>query len=511
MDVGVRVRGVVGQWTRQCWGRGIVQVAPPPRRRLEATLLSEVYAPLLLPRQTDRLLAVPRLVAGRYLTFTLRRAELRAAALPLSAGTDMAGRLSAVRDHFLQLALARLSKARGAGSDCQDDARSAAAIEGACRTRSIEPAVVDRLVALAPTDSRNLRRLMVRPEDLSPALKQAVHQAEVLAYLAADVADVRDGVALRPSNAYLAIALSNPAGAREELSRVVEGHLSAFENLLTDLGGPPADVLRRQMVPLLDPLEGPLPQPPAAPAALAEGGVSASVVLFGMLCVVGWLVAYAGIIHRGFTDHTYGVPLAALAANVCWEFAYGFLLDPLADYFHTSSIFGFLVDVVIVAQAFAYGGAQFPGLWVGDHFGLFFAGCLAIAMPVVYFGFIDLDDPDGEYTGFGINLMMSVLYIAMLVRRGSGDGQSLWIASGKGFGTLCAWVATALTVTTTPAQPWPSGWRAFIKGSLEHRTYPLTPLINVMYGWTFVLDAIYTAQLYRQLRADGVSSPWRRF
>lgn len=238
--------------------------------------------------------------------------------------------------------------------------------------------------------------------------------------------------------------------------------------------------------------------------------MSGSVVLFGLLCVVGWLVAYASIISRGFADATYGVPLPALVANLSWEFAYGFLLDPLGDYFHTSSIFGFVVDLVIGWQAWKYGRGQFAGTLLGRHFHPLFLLSLAIAFPVTYLAFLEFNDPDGEYTGFGINLMMSILYLVMLERRGGPDGQSMYIAVGKWLGTFCAWVATALTVTTPPDRTWPEGWRQFTRDSLQNRSYPLTPLINVMYGWTFLLDAVYGVLLYRRLRVAGIS-PWRRF
>lgn len=70
--------------------------------------------------------------------------------------------------------------------------------------------------------------------------------------------------------------------------------------------------------------------------------------------------------------------------------------------------------------------------------------------------------------------------------------------------------ATALTVTTSSSRTWPTGWTQFARDALLHRSYPLTPLINVMYAWTFVLDGAYSVLLYRRLRLAGIS-PWRRF
>jgi len=66
---------------------------------------------------------------------------------------------------------------------------------------------------------------------------------------------------------------------------------------------------------------------------------------------------------------------------------------------------------------------------VKRYFPVFFCAAVAIAFPVVYLGFLEFNDPDGEYTGFGINLMMSMLFVAMLLRRDSPAGQSMYIRS----------------------------------------------------------------------------------
>jgi hypothetical protein len=38
-----------------------------------------------------------------------------------------------------------------------------------------------------------------------------------------------------------------------------------------------------------------------------------------------WTVTYLLIIRRGFLDHTYGMPLVALCANLSWEFIFSFV------------------------------------------------------------------------------------------------------------------------------------------------------------------------------------------
>jgi hypothetical protein len=50
---------------------------------------------------------------------------------------------------------------------------------------------------------------------------------------------------------------------------------------------------------------------------------------------------------------------------------------------------------------------------------------------------------------------------------------------------------------------------AFLRDSLTHTTYPLTPLINVLYGVTFVVDIFYIVLLHRMLRRNGIA-PFER-
>lgn len=85
----------------------------------------------------------------------------------------------------------------------------------------------------------------------------------------------------------------------------------------------------------------------------------------------------------------------------------------------------------------------------------------------------------------------------------------MYIAISKWQGTFFAWIATALTVTTDPAHQWPESFWSFLTGAFTHTTYPLTPMINVMYGVTFLVDIVYIGLLYAKLKERGIS-PWRR-
>jgi hypothetical protein len=489
--------------------RAIVGVGPPAGRDIEAGLMEDVYARLLRESVWRRARQAPGDLAVRYLAFAAKRGRLTASA-PDPVGGRILPRLPERRDALIDKALVRLCATPRAGRQLRL-LQELAEVESAVRGGSTDEQQLGRLLELAPTEVRLVRdRARSRDGRISDSVREALEPAEVLAYVAGEVS--RYGSATEPNRSMLYTAFVDVHGdaAPDRLRDEVAAYYRLFLERLDDV--PPQDRSRveelcgRRFAAAL----GDYPVPTPGRPAEVGGGVSGSVVLFGLLCVVGWLVAYASIISRGFADATYGVPLPALVANLSWEFAYGFLLDPLGDYFHTASIFGFLIDLVIGWQAWKYGGRQFAGTPAGRHFRPFLLLSLAVAFPVTYLAFLEFNDPDGEYTGFGINLMMSILFLVMLERRGGPDGQSMYIAVGKWLGTFCAWVATALTVTTSPDRTWPAGWRQFIRDSLRNRSYPLTPLINVMYGWTFMLDAVYSVLLYRRLRLAGIP-PWRRF
>ncbi|MFC3892466.1 hypothetical protein ACFOWZ_13370 [Lentzea rhizosphaerae] len=236
---------------------------------------------------------------------------------------------------------------------------------------------------------------------------------------------------------------------------------------------------------------------------------SSIVVVTGVACAIFWLIAYVGIIYRGFKDKTYGMPIAALAANLSWEAAYGFFINPFGDHIHTLSIAWFALDVIIFYQVYKYAPSEFEEP-VRKYIRPILFAAVAVAYPAVHLGFFEFNDPDGEYTGFGVNFMMSILFVTMLISRGSSRGQSLYIAFAKFMGTFLAWLATALTVTTSTTKALPDSFWSFWADSLSHDKYPLTPLINYLYLVVFVFDILYMVMLYKRLKADGIK-PLRHF
>jgi hypothetical protein len=137
-----------------------------------------------------------------------------------------------------------------------------------------------------------------------------------------------------------------------------------------------------------------------------------------------WTLAYLLIIRRGFIDQTWGMPLAALCANVAWEFIFAFVY-PHGKTQRAVNTVWFLFDLVLVYQA-----ARFdPAAW------LLLPG-LPLAAAAILWSRQRLGDRRGQYSAFGQNLLMSVLFVAMIMERGDLAGQSMAIALLKLVGTL---------------------------------------------------------------------------
>jgi len=160
------------------------------------------------------------------------------------------------------------------------------------------------------------------------------------------------------------------------------------------------------------------------------------ITVLTLISGISWTLVYIGLIQRGFKDKTYGMPLFALAFNIAWEFMFAFLVVQGLNLQRVVNIIWFLVDAVIVYTYFQYGRRDFPK----DKERFFIPWSLAafgVAFLVIYFAHYEFEDFWGaRYSAFVQNLMMSVLFIGMLVRRDNVQGQSIYIAIFKWLGTL---------------------------------------------------------------------------
>ena len=230
--------------------------------------------------------------------------------------------------------------------------------------------------------------------------------------------------------------------------------------------------------------------------------------ILGLTCDIAWLFAYVAIIWRGFKDRSSAMPMIALSTNISWEAIYSFIYQPFSSYLHYTSIAWFFFDIPIAWQCFIYGANDFKPQFNKNNYRLIFLATIAIVFPVILTSFYEFNDTEGVYTAFGTNLIMSILFVFMLIRRDDICGQSLYIALFKCLGTLFAFLSlffvSAADIITQ------SNFQAALTGIIGYRAYPLTPLIKVLYPINFIFDILYIVLLYRKCREKEIN-PWTRF
>jgi hypothetical protein len=163
-------------------------------------------------------------------------------------------------------------------------------------------------------------------------------------------------------------------------------------------------------------------------------------VAFSGFC---WTVVYIDSIRLGFKESTYAIPFWALALNIAWELLQAVLEYQKAGFSLQVGITSvwLLLDCVIIYTYFRFGKKYFPQ-YVKSWF-IAWSILILITAFILQYAFLS---EFGFYTGrkyaaFLQNLLMSVLFIGMLVARGSSEGQSLTIG-------VCKWLGTfAPTVT----------------------------------------------------------------
>ena len=201
--------------------------------------------------------------------------------------------------------------------------------------------------------------------------------------------------------------------------------------------------------------------------------------MFTEIMMVGglfWSATYILIIRRGFKDKTFGMPMAALCANISWEAIFAFYSPHDAPQLYVNYIW-FALDAVIVIQFLKYGKREFPNIPRWQFFAIFALG-ISIAVPMILSINYQLEDNVGAYAAFGQNLMMSVLFVTMLINRQGISGQSFYIALFKMIGTGLSSLAFYM-------------YRPIAQDSA---------FLQFLFVAIFVFDLIYTIGIYRKCK-----------
>jgi hypothetical protein len=199
----------------------------------------------------------------------------------------------------------------------------------------------------------------------------------------------------------------------------------------------------------------------------------------GILADILWMLAYIFAIWVGFRDHTYGFPLVAVCLNVSWEFLFSLVFRPTSKVRMILTLLWLALDLVILYQLLRWGAAdQLP--LIQAHFIPIVLGTLLLAA-IGHFTFhCTYDDPGGEQAAFAINLVMSILFVFLLLRRSDLRGLSYAAAWLKMLGTL---ILSAVNTALMYKEPRRYGFYLFLFAAI------------------FLFDVLYIC-LFAQARAQ---------
>ena len=164
------------------------------------------------------------------------------------------------------------------------------------------------------------------------------------------------------------------------------------------------------------------------------------IIILRLMCGGFWMISYSIAIYQGIKDKSYAMPFFALCLNIFWEILYfkkvlnggdGGLLWTVMD-----SIW-LILDSGILITYFLYGKKYYPDK-LKNYFWIFSIFQLIIAMLIMNEFYINYPFHAKINAGFFINIVMSMLFIDMLIKRNGKEGQSIILAITKFIGTLVA-------------------------------------------------------------------------
>jgi len=196
-----------------------------------------------------------------------------------------------------------------------------------------------------------------------------------------------------------------------------------------------------------------------------------------------WTLTYLLIIRRSYKDKSYGMPMVAICANVSWEFIFSFVHPHPLPQLYIDYLW-LLFDLGILVQYLSYGKKEFSLKLPGSLFLPTFLFTLLFSALLILLISREFNEYIGIYAAFGQNLVMSVLFIHLYLKREDAAGQSLYIALSKMIGTL-----------------FPS--------FLFYLYFPHSYLLMLLYAGIFIFDLGYLLLLYFRLQTL-TSHPWRR-
>jgi hypothetical protein len=204
-------------------------------------------------------------------------------------------------------------------------------------------------------------------------------------------------------------------------------------------------------------------------------------ILFAIGCL-GWVIAYYFVALMIRRRHFVEIPWGAVAANIAWEFVWGFIYGSDMGFLFTLGYALWCIqDLFIVYSLFKYGDKQLINRANKNLFKPAAAFAIVAWTFMIYFFVADqLDTGYGANSGYILNVMMSALYIELILRQDIADFSEV-VAWSKGLGTAL------LSVFNFMVKP--------------HMPFLLTLCVV-----TLLLDATYVVVFYKKRQAARLAS-----
>jgi len=194
------------------------------------------------------------------------------------------------------------------------------------------------------------------------------------------------------------------------------------------------------------------------------------IILF-LTGAVLWVVNYVFIVRTIFKKKFVEMPAAVLAANVTWEFLWGFIFEQnMGMVVKIGYMAWFFLDLFIVWGFYKYGFKQVNESLKNYYKGFFTFGIIAWLAFTYVFVKQGLDNPLGANSAFGSNLLISSLYIIQFLRLEDKTVLSFTAAWTKWLGTGIIFLMCVLR--------WPENHWIIVMGSLCF-------IMDMYYTWIF--------------------------
>lgn len=166
---------------------------------------------------------------------------------------------------------------------------------------------------------------------------------------------------------------------------------------------------------------------------------------------IAWCIVYEECIRLAVKQKTYAMPFWALAANITWEGIYSITgLSSSMDVQSIVNLLWFMLDIVMLVLFVKYAKKEWnPDLKSWTFYAWTILGVVAMFFVQISFiaQFGNENHQAAQYSAFIQNLLMSILFIVMLSKRKSSQGQSMLLAVAKWIGTLAPTITMGIMTT----------------------------------------------------------------